>query len=69
MVLESGTVHDCVRPLIQAGLVESGSQFRRLVSQGGVQKNGVRVENMEENIQTDDVLKIGKRRFVRIKMC
>ena len=69
VVLESGTVHDCVRPLIQAGLVESGSQFRRLVSQGGVQKNGVRVENMEENIQTDDVLKIGKRRFVRIKMC
>ena len=68
-VLESGTLFDCVRPLVNAGIVESGAQFRRLIAQGGVQKNGVRVEKLEENIQSGDVLKVGKRRFVQIKMC
>ena len=68
MVLESGTLLDCVRPLTNAGIVASGAQFRRLIAQGGVQKNGVRVESVEEKVQTDDVLKVGKRRFVRIRM-
>ena len=69
VVLESGTLFDCVHPLISAGIVKSGGEFRRLIAQGGVQKNGVRVENLEENVQTGDVLKVGKRKFVRIEMC
>ncbi len=69
VVLESGTLLDCIRPLVNAGITGSGAQFRRLVAQGGIQKNGVRVESVEEKVQTDDVLKVGKRRFVRIKMC
>ena len=32
-----------VRPLVNGGYVGSGAEFRRLVSQGGVQKNGERV--------------------------
>lgn len=68
-VLVSGTLMDCIRPLANAGIIESGAQFRRLIAQGGVQKNGIRVERVEEKIQNDDVLKVGKRRFVRIKMC
>ncbi len=68
-VLESGTLFDCVRPLVNAGIVESGAQFRRLIAQGGVQKNGVRVNQLEEPVQSGDVLKVGKRRFVQVKMC
>lgn len=65
---QKGTLFDCVQPLIGAGLIASGSELRRLVAQGGVQKNGVRVESMEEPVQTGDVIKIGKRRFVRLEM-
>jgi len=69
VVLERGTLYDCVRPLVNAGLVGSGAEFRRLISQGGVQKNGVRVEALEEAVQTGDILKVGKRKFVRVEMC
>lgn len=68
-VLESGTLLDCIRPLANAGIIASGAEFRRLIAQGGVQRNGSRVEGVEEKVKTGDVLKIGKRRFVRIKMC
>ena len=69
VVLESGTLFDCIRPLVNAGIVESGAQFRRLIAQGGVQKNGVRVERPEEPVKSGDVLRVGKRRFVQVKMC
>lgn len=67
IIPEKGNLLDCVRPLVNGGYVGSGAEFRRLVAQGGVQKNGERVENMEEKIKTGDVLKVGKRKFVRIK--
>ena len=54
---------------MNAGLVESGSQLRRLLAQGGVKKNGVPVRALEEPVQTGDVLKVGKRNFVRVELC
>lgn len=57
---------DCLTPLVEAGLVKSGSEFRRLVTQGGVRKNGAVVSDMEETIMDGDVLKIGKKKFVRV---
>lgn len=68
VIMEKGNLLDCVRPLVNGGYVGSGAEFRRLVAQGGVQKNGERVKDMEEKIQTGDVLKVGKRRFVRVKI-
>lgn len=68
VVMEKGTLFDCVQPLISAGVVVSGSELRRLIVQGGVQKNGNRVDSLEEPVQTGDVLKIGKRRFVRLEV-
>ncbi len=64
----SATLYDCIRPLTAARLVDSGAQLRRLIAQGGVQKNGARVEGLEEPIESGDVLRIGKRRFIRIKL-
>ena len=69
VVMESGTLYDCIRPLVNAGIVSSGGQFRRLLAQGGVKKNGVPVSALEEPVQTGDVLKVGKRSFVRVEMC
>lgn len=67
VILEKGNLLDCVRPLVNGGYVSSGAEFRRLVSQGGVQKNGERVKDMAETVRAGDVLKVGKRRFVRVE--
>ncbi len=67
VILEKGNLLDCVRPLVNGGYVGSGAEFRRLVAQGGVQKNGETVKDMTETVRAGDVLKVGKRKFVRIE--
>lgn len=67
VILEKGNLLDCVRPLVNGGYVGSGAEFRRLVAQGGVQKNGERVQEMTETVRSGDVLKVGKRKFVRVE--
>ena len=62
------TLMDAVKPLVQEKWIASGSELRRLVVQGGVQKNGEKVASLDEAIHTGDVLKIGKKKFVRIEM-
>ncbi len=67
VILEKGNLLDCVRPLVNGGYVGSGAEFRRLVAQGGVQKNGETVKDMAEMVRAGEVLKVGKRKFVRIE--
>lgn len=67
VILEKGNLLDCVRPLVNGGYVGSGAEFRRLVAQGGVQKNGETVKDMAETVRAGEVLKVGKRKFVRIE--
>lgn len=51
--------------LVERDFVLSKSEFHRLVSQGGVQKNGEKISSMDEPISSGDVLRIGKKKFVR----
>lgn len=66
IVATQNNLFDCLTPFVESGLVNSGSEFRRLVAQGGVRKNGVPVKSMEDSIQTGDVLRIGKKKFVKL---
>ncbi len=68
VVLEQGNLYDCIQPLIQAGIVSSGAQLRRLIAQGGVKKNGETVCELTEKIQENDVLRIGRRQFVQLHL-
>jgi len=54
--------------LAQAGLVRSKSQARRLIEQGGVQLGGERVQDITAQAMPagEQVLQVGKRRFVRL---
>ena len=54
--------------LIATGMVESRSEARRLIDQGGVRLDGERVRGLEP-VQVKDgaVLRIGKRRFIRLR--
>lgn len=66
IIADQNNLFDCIQPLVKNGFVKSGSEIRRLVAQGGMRKNNEPVSNMEEKIQTGDVLRIGKKKFVRL---
>ena len=53
--------------LIEANLVASRSEARRLIAQDGVRLDDVTVKNMEEMIPAREaVLRVGRRKFVRL---
>ncbi|HBR03517.1 MAG TPA: tyrosine--tRNA ligase [Ruminiclostridium sp.] len=70
LLIEAGkeTVLDIVPRLIEMGFVKSKSEFMRLVNQGGIQLNGEKLssEAVNTGIGHDDVIKIGKKRFVKL---
>jgi len=54
--------------LVDAGLAPSKSQARRLIAQGGVRIDGVRIDDVGSIIAVREgvVVQVGKRRFVKI---
>lgn len=56
--------------LVDLGIVESKSEGKRLVEQGGVSINDRRVTDPNEliSLQNDDHIKVGKRRIVKIQV-
>jgi tyrosyl-tRNA synthetase len=51
--------------LITAGLLNSKSEVKRLIEQGGVSLNDKKITNPNEEI-TEGILQVGKKRFVKI---
>lgn len=65
--LGTETLLDLVPLLIKEQFIPSGSELRRLIKQGGVQLNGDKVLDVDLIFMEDDnVLKIGKKKFIRI---
>ena len=56
--------------LVRSGLAESKSEARRLVTQGGVSLDGERLARPDVEVAVADgvVLRVGRRRFVRIRL-
>jgi tyrosyl-tRNA synthetase len=61
------TAADIIPQLMERHFVKSKSEFMRLVNQGGVHLNSEKLtsDNMDRVIICDDVMKIGKKRFVK----
>lgn len=59
-----------IKLLVLAGLVESNSEARRLISQGGVSINGDKINDVDADVPIKDgtVLRVGRRRFARIRL-
>lgn len=52
-----------------AGFASSNSEAKRLVLQGGVKVNGTKLENLNDILlKNNDVIQVGKRNFVRVKI-
>ncbi len=63
----SNTLMDIIPHLLKSGIIPSGSEFRRLVKQGGVQVNQKKLDQLEVSFTEDQlVMRIGKKKFVRI---
>ena len=52
--------------LTTAGVVKSKAEVKRLVGQGGVQRDGQPFEAPQVRLSPGDILKIGKRRWLRV---
>lgn len=64
---EQDTIAGIVPVLVEMNFVKSKSEFSRLVNQDGVQFNGEKLapEDMDKVINNGDVMKIGKKRFIK----
>lgn len=60
-------LEDAITQFISSGLVQSKSEFLRLVKQGGVYLEGekLQLEDLKRVLIHGDVMKIGKKRFVK----
>jgi len=52
--------------MMDAGLVKSKSEAMRLIMQGGVDIDGIRVTSPQVEVTSGCVLKVGKRKFLRL---
>ena len=68
-ILEFNTISgiSLIEIITRSKLVLSKSEARRLISQGGVKVNGEKVEDINKNnLKNEDIVQIGKRKFLRI---
>ena len=63
---ECGTLRGLL-PAAAAGLGLSSSELRRIANQGGIKINGTRTDSLEIPVADGDVLKIGKKNFLRLR--
>ena len=62
----AGQEADLSEILVEKGISKSKSAVRRLVVQGGVQLNGVKLRNWQTRLEPG-ILKVGKKTFIKIK--
>jgi len=57
-----------IKLIVDSGLAKTNSQARRLIKEGGIHLDGIKItdDNMEVPIEKPLILKAGKRRFVKI---
>ena len=62
----AGQEADLSEILVEKGISKSKSAVRRLVAQGGVRLNGVKLRNWQTRLEPG-ILKVGKKTFIKIK--
>lgn len=62
------SLEDITQLLIDGGFIQSKSEIRRLINQGGVQINGEKIKSINVQLNNGDVIKIGKKKFIKIAL-
>ena len=66
--LESNILMNLIPILVQDNIISSKSEFKRLIAQGGVRVNQEKINDMDLKLINNDVIKIGKKKFIRVKI-
>ena len=66
IIVEKSILQEAAPFLVNDGIISSNSELRRLLSQGGVSLNGEKVSAPDTPVKSGDVLKLGKKRFVKL---
>lgn len=82
MIFQKGLVPDDIDTLVLKdnlsivevltlnNIIKSKNEFRRLLAQGGIRLNGEKIESIDNiRVETEIILQIGKKKFVRLKKC
>lgn len=65
--MECNTLQSILQTITAAGFAAGSSELRRLLSQGGIQLNGEKTEDIQCPIADGDVLRIGKKKFLKLR--
>lgn len=65
---ESNILMDLIPILVQNNIIFSKSEFKRLIAQGGVRVNQEKLNDIDFKLSDNDVIKIGKKKFIRVKI-
>ena len=65
---ESNILMDLIPILVQNNIISSKSEFKRLIAQGGVRVNQEKLNDLDFKLSDNDVIKIGKKKFIRVKI-
>ncbi len=60
------TLRDILDELLKGKYIPSKKEFNRLLEQGGIQLNGEKINDLDTDIIENDVLKIGKKKFLKL---
>ena len=66
MNFSGSKIKDILDDLLKEKLIPSKKEFNRLLNQGGIKLNGEKVKELDASIKNNDVLKIGKKKFLRL---
>lgn len=66
ILVSDNNLLNIISEIVKNGFVTSGSEFRRLVKQRGVRLNGEVLNDLNSTLSSGDVLKIGKKKFIKI---
>lgn len=59
-------LRDILDDLLKERYIPSKKEFNRLLEQGGIQLNGEKIKDLDTSIKNEDVLKIGKKKFLKL---
>ncbi len=60
------TISDLIPLLVQEGFASGSNELRRLLHQGGIRVNSSKATCLTDSVTDGDILKIGKKKFVRL---
>lgn len=66
--INKNTLNDLLIVLLDKGIMKSRKEFTRILDQGGVKINNEKVDSLNQYLENEDVIKIGKKVFFEVNI-